>query len=150
MTPDEAMQALQAEIDKILADGSASHDIDRMIKRLMKFCPELFTYLTHDGVSPDNSEAERMIRYFVAQRKISGKFINEDVRAAESMLLSVFQTCAMNDVAYENVLPLIIQGNAPAVVSALGLDGEGAVAVACDCPPEPSPPPLPTSTVASS
>lgn len=142
MTIEEAMREMQAEIDKICADGISSHDIERIINRLTKFASNLFTYLNGTGVPPDNSEVERVIRYFVAQRKISGKFINPDVVAMEAMLLSVFQTCARNDVAFDRVLPLIIQGNVPAALAELGLGGDGSGAPAIDRPPVPPVPPL--------
>ena len=139
---DEAIALMHELIDAIRRDGPVSHDIERLLKRLEKFDDKIFTYLEHEGVPPDNLEVERVIRYFVAQRKISGKFISPDVVAMESMLLSVYHTCKLNGVAIDGVLEDIIKGDATAALNKLGLDG--------DRLPNPSPPPLPALAPASS
>jgi hypothetical protein len=134
MAADEAIALMHDLIDAIRLDGPASPDIERLLKRLEKFDDKIFTYLEHEGVPPDNIEVERVIRYFVAQRKISGKFISPEVVAMESMLLSVYHTCKLNNVAIDGVLEDIIEGDAGAALDKLGLDSKHT--------PDFSPPPL--------
>jgi hypothetical protein len=78
----------------------------------------------------------------VAQRKISGKFISPEVVAMESMLLSVYHTCKLNNVAIDGVLEDIIKGDATAALNKLDLDNYRL--------PNPLPPPLPALVPVSS
>jgi len=121
VTIDEAMQRLRALIDSIREEGVANASIERMLKRLEKFIESLFTYLEHEDVPPDNNNAERPLRHFVTQRKVSGNFVNRKVMDVYAVLLSLDKTCQLNDVPLETVLAPLVKGDAQAVFKKLGL-----------------------------
>ncbi|GAF78727.1 unnamed protein product, partial [marine sediment metagenome] len=101
--------------------GPANADIERMIKRFEKYGPCLFTYLEHPGVMPDNNAAEREIRPFVVQRKISGNFISPEVMKIYSNHMSLYRTCKRNNVNFEEVIIPLLKGDTNEVLRLLGL-----------------------------
>ena len=126
----EAELRLKMIIQEIMEEGPASADIERMIKRFEKYGPCLFTYLENPGIMPDNNEAERAIRPFVVQRKVSGNFISPEVMKIYAIHMSLFRTCKRNGVNYEEVIIPLLKGDTTEVLTLLGLN-EG----------EPPPPP---------
>jgi hypothetical protein len=118
---DEAVKCMQALVDKIRAEEPANDAIRRLLDRFEKFGPSLFTYLEHDDVPPDNNAAERPLRHFVTQRKVSGNFVSPEVMDVYAVLLSLEKTCKLNDVSYEAVLPLLLKGDVTSVFKQLGI-----------------------------
>ncbi len=118
----EAEFRLKILIQKVREEGAASADIERMIKRFEKYGPYLFTYLEHPGVMPDNNEAERAIRPFVVQRKVSGNFISPEVMKIYAIHMSLYRTCKRNGVNYEKVIIPLLKGDTPEVLSLLGIE----------------------------
>ncbi|MFH0775243.1 MAG: transposase, partial [bacterium] len=61
-------------------------------KRLRKHKDEIFTFVTHPGVSADNNHAERQIRPAVIMRKNS--YCNRSKQGADTqaILMSIFRT----------------------------------------------------------
>ena len=129
----EAVRRMRALIDKIRAEGVASLDIDRLLKRMEKFAPNLFTYLDHPGIPPDNNIAERGIRPFVVQRKISGNFENPDLFEIYAMMLSLYHTGLKHKVPFRDILRLLHDNDVDGVLAMLGLQA----------PPPPPPPEFP-------
>jgi hypothetical protein len=126
---DVAVQRLQTSvIDEIRAEGVANPDIERLLKRCEKFRNSLFTYLDHEGVSPDNNRAERDLRGPVIQRKISRNFINETVMDAEAGLRSLVKTAELNGGDIDKIFEGVLRGNPDLVTKHLNL-------------PDPDPPP---------
>jgi hypothetical protein len=134
MSADVAWGQLQSIINEIWAEGPANESIRRLLERFEAFETLLFTYLKHDDVPPDNNAAERPLRYFVTQRKVSGSFINPEVMDVYAVLLSVLKTAQLNAVSFEAILPQFIAGNVDGVFESLGL------------PPASPPPPKPVNT----
>jgi len=124
----EAETRLKALIQEVEREGPATADIARMIKRFEKYGPCLFTYLENPDVMPDNNAAEREIRPFVIQRKISRNFISPEVMKLYCMHLSLYRTCVRNQVNYEEVILPLLKGDTAEVLKLLGLG-----------PPEPPP-----------
>ena len=64
----------------------------RLVKRLKRHQDELFTFLDHPEVPPDNNLAERMIRPAVIARKNS--YCNRSAKGAQTqaILMSIFRT----------------------------------------------------------
>jgi len=121
----EAELRLKMIIQEIMEEGPASADIERMIKRFEKYGPCLFTYLENPGIMPDNNEAERAIRPFVVQRKVSGNFISPEVMNIYAIHMSLFRTCKRNGVNYEEVIIPLLKGDTTEVLKLLGLkEGE--------------------------
>jgi len=117
----EAEIMLKALIQEIREEGIANADIERMIKRFEKYGPCLFTYLENPDIMPDNNEAERAIRPFVVQRKVSGNFISPEVMKIYTIHMSLYRTCKRNDVNYEEVIIPLLKGDTSEVLRLLGL-----------------------------
>ena len=124
----EAETRLKALVQEVEREGPATADITRMIERFEKYGPCLFTYLENPDVMPDNNAAEREIRPFVIQRKISRNFISPEVMKLYCMHLSLYRTCVRNQVNYEEVILPLLKGDTTEVLELLGLE-----------PPEPPP-----------
>lgn len=63
-----------------------------LAKRLIQFEPELFTFVEHPEVPPDNNAAERAIRPAVIARKVSGGTRSKDGSDTRAVLMSLFGT----------------------------------------------------------
>jgi hypothetical protein len=128
----EAELRLKTLIERVRKEGAASADIERMIKRFEKYGPCLFTYLDNPDIMPDNNAAERAIRPFVVQRKVSGNFINPEVMKIYGIHMSLFRTCKRNDVNYEEVIIPLLKGDTGEVLRLLGLrEGEPPPEIEC-------------------
>jgi len=90
--------------DRALSLGSAEYknpDCRRIAKRLRQHAGSLFTFLFHPGVvTPDNNRAERAIRPAVVLRKISGGSRSAAGANASADLMSLSQTCRLNNVGF--------------------------------------------------
>ncbi len=117
----EAESRLKILLQEVREESPANADIERMIKRFEKYGPCLFTYLEHLGVMWDNNEAERAIRPFVVQRKISGNFISPEVMNIYSIHMSLYRTCKRNGVNHEEVILPLLKGDTTEVLILLGL-----------------------------
>ena len=62
---------LQQVLDEPTAGGWPA-DAQRLANRLKRHWDELFTFLSHPEVKPDNNDAERALRPIVVHRKVSG------------------------------------------------------------------------------
>ena len=117
----DAEALLKALITEIKEEGIANADLARLLKRFEKYGPCLFTYLDHPDMAPDNNAAEREIRPFVVQRKISGNFVSPKVMKIYADHLSLYRTCKRNQVNYEAVIVPLLKGDTDEVLSLLGL-----------------------------
>ena len=63
-----------------------------LAKRMVRFEPELFTFVEHPHVPPDNNAAERAIRPAVVIRKVSGGTRSERGSNTRAVLMSLFGT----------------------------------------------------------
>jgi ribosomal protein L31E len=80
--------------------GTQNSNVKRLRKRLKKHRNELLTFLYRLGVEPTNNKAERRIRIFALQRKVSfGSFSERGVKT-RFILTSLIQTCHMLDVSF--------------------------------------------------
>nr|MDO8086274.1 transposase [Candidatus Sigynarchaeum springense] len=126
----EAVRRMKTIISKIRAEGAASPDIERLLKRMEKFAPKLFTYLDHPGIPPDNNWAEREIRPFVIQRKISANFVNPEVFEIYAMMLSLYHTGLKHKIPFDVMLRLLHENDVDGILTLLKIP-----------PPIPPPPP---------
>jgi rubrerythrin len=137
ITIKEAMRRLRALITELRTEGIASPDIERLLKRAEKFGRKLFTYLEHDGIPPDNNRAERAIRPFVMQRKVSGNFVNPLLADIYAMLLSLYHTTLNKKLKVRDVFKLLFEQDTDGILQLLGLPV-----------PEPAPPDPPATALA--
>lgn len=88
-----AREQFQAELSK-LAEPHARSDCPQRILagRAERFLPELFTFVEHPDVPPDNNAAERAIRPSVIARKVSGGTRSDEGSKTRSTLMSLFAT----------------------------------------------------------
>jgi hypothetical protein len=63
-----------------------------LCRRIIKFLPELFTFIRFAGVPATNNLAERTLRHSVVQRKISGGTRSEEGSTTKAILGSLFGT----------------------------------------------------------
>lgn len=84
---------LEKRLDRLLAGNIREPKNLRLANRMRKHREHLLTFLYHDSVDPTNNLAERQIRPFVLQRKISAG--NRSARGAQihTVLASVMATC---------------------------------------------------------
>lgn len=61
-------------------------------ERMLRFEPELFTFVEHPYVPPDNNAAERAIRPAVVARKVSGGTRSKSGSETKAVLMSLFGT----------------------------------------------------------
>jgi len=125
----EAMRRLRVLITALRTEGVASPDIERLLKRAEKFGRKLFTYLEHEGIPPDNNAAERSIRPFVVQRKVSGNFVNPLLADIYAMLLSLYHTTLNRKLKVRDVLKLLLEQDTDGILQLMGLPA-----------PQPAPP----------
>jgi transposase len=71
--------------DLLAAQGKLCRRIDRFIK-------ELFVFVAHPAVPPENNAAERSLRHLVISRKISGGTRSEQGTSSKMALASLFGT----------------------------------------------------------
>ncbi|HZS00749.1 MAG TPA: IS66 family transposase [Chloroflexota bacterium] len=64
----------------------------RLCARVLKYLPELFTFVVEPGVPPDNNAAERSLRHLVTARKISGGTRSPEGSDAKMALCTLFGT----------------------------------------------------------
>jgi hypothetical protein len=70
--------------------------VQKYQKRFVRYRESLFLFLVEDGIPWNNNMAERGLRHFAVQRKISGSFFKS---AANDYfrLLGISQTCRFQD-----------------------------------------------------
>jgi len=94
----------KAAVDKFYDDvfGRAyqSEAASKLQKRLEKNRDKLFTFLSYDGVSWHNNNAEHAIKHFAVYRRAQyGLSTAESIRQY-LVLLSIFQTCKYRDISF--------------------------------------------------
>ena len=108
----EAQEKMQKLIDDIRSEGIANDDIRRIIERCEKYKDSLFTYLTQNDMPPDNNAAERNLRHFAVQRRISGGFKSPTVMGHYAVYLSLYMTCKANIKEFETILTRVLSKDA--------------------------------------
>ena len=100
LKPPEEVGIFNEELDVLLkTDCSKFHQKEQaFIKRLNKHRQNVFTFLTHAGVPPDNNASERAIRNVKVKTKVSGQFRNADGKGADryAKIRSVIDTTVKN------------------------------------------------------
>ena len=64
----------------------------KLCRRIERFIKELFVFVSHPGVPPDNNAAERSLRHLVITRKISGGTRSQRGTESKMALASLFGT----------------------------------------------------------
>lgn len=110
ITKSAAEKQLATLLQTIRTEGIINPELENIVKRCEKFQPELFTYLEHENMPPDNNAAERNLRKFVKQRKISGDFKSPEVGRHFVTYLSLFMTCKANQCDFDLLLEQMLSG----------------------------------------
>ena len=84
----------------VLRSETAAKYLDRFLKNRDK----LFVFLEHDGVPWNNNSAEHAVKTFVFLRKAIGASSTKKGIAEYLVLLSIYETCRRNDVAFLDFL----------------------------------------------
>ena len=94
-TPQRYASRIHRTDQRLMALARGEHgdaDANRLAKRLLRHCDELFTFLDHPDVPFDNNLAERMIRPAVLLRRNCQCNRSERGAAVQSVLMSVYRT----------------------------------------------------------
>jgi hypothetical protein len=83
---------LDSRLDEITAAPWEDADAKRLVRRLIKYRDELFTFLDHEGVSADNNHGEREIRPAVIIRKNSLCNRSEKGANMQAVMMSIYRT----------------------------------------------------------
>ena len=109
---EDAQALLTGLIASIREEGVSDEDLERLLKRCEKFMPSLFTYLQHEGMPPDNNLAERDLRKFAKQRRVSQDFKSVEVTKHLIEYLSLYMTCQVNGRDFHVLLQDLLSGEA--------------------------------------
>ena len=66
-------RVMQDVLDEYRGRGSNDPDMIKVLDKLQRQAPRMFTFLEHPGVDPTNNASERALRYIVVFRKIIGQ-----------------------------------------------------------------------------
>lgn len=105
----EAEQQLTSLIASIRATQPSDPILKKVLARCEKYKDELFTYLNYDNMPPDNNCAERDLRHFAVQRRVSTNFQNDRVIHSYLLYKSLFKTCQKNDKDFALLLKKLLQ-----------------------------------------
>lgn len=95
---------LEERLDRLLAWKITDPKNLKLAKRLRRYRSEWFTFLYQEDVEPTNNLAERQIRPFVLQRKISAGNRSEWGAALQAQIMSVFSTAVQRGVNFIDLL----------------------------------------------
>lgn len=85
--------AISDRFGQLASATSTNAHVNRILKRLRKYADELFTFLDHPHVPPDNTPAERDIRSVAAARADGGVNRTDWGATAFANIKSVIRTC---------------------------------------------------------
>jgi transposase len=83
---------IEQRLDRLITFPWSDGHCKRLVKRLKRHQRELFPFLRHPGVPPDNNHAERMIRPAVIARKNSYCNRSEKGAKTQAVWMSIFRT----------------------------------------------------------
>ncbi|MDQ2754366.1 MAG: transposase, partial [Actinomycetota bacterium] len=101
---DEAIAALEARADKLIAARVTNEANKRLLAHLGRERQALFTFLKADGVPATNHDAERGIRPLVCARKNWGGNKTHNGAAATKVIGSGLRTAGQQDINPIDVL----------------------------------------------
>ena len=108
LSSSEAQEKAAALVGEIRAEGVENEEVRKILDRCEKYQDSLFTYLDHEGMPPDNNEAERDLRPFAVQRRVSGGFKSPPLMKHYAVYLSLYMTCKANVKEFEALLPRVL------------------------------------------
>lgn len=96
----ESLVSLRDEIAKelinLVSSGLKNEEAEKLRKRILRHGEEIFTFLVHPEVEPNNNRAERQLRPNVILRKISFGNRSEQGTKNHSVIMSLIQTAKLN------------------------------------------------------
>ncbi len=95
---------LEKRLDRLLARKLTDPKDLKLAKRLRRYRDEWLVFLYHEDVEATNNLAERQIRPFVLQRKISAGNRSKWGAALQARIMSIFSTATQRGVNYIDLL----------------------------------------------
>src|SRR5262249_31844510 len=86
-------------LDSIASKNFSSELADKYKKRFQKSGEKMFTFLDHDGVPWNNTNAEHAIKRFAKYRRTADGYFTERSLTEYLVLATVLETCAFNHVS---------------------------------------------------
>ena len=78
--------------------------VEKLRKRVVKYGTQLFEFLSHDGVTWRNNNAEHAVKYFAKYRRLVNGRVTEQGIRDYLVLLSIYQTCHYRSISFWNFL----------------------------------------------
>ena len=86
---------LTARLQALIDGAHEDKDCVRLVKRLLRYRNELFTFLDHAGVEWHNNRAERQLRPAVVARKNSGGNHSDRGAETQAVMMTIFFTLGL-------------------------------------------------------
>ena len=93
------------------------HESDNIRKRLIKFKDELFTFLEHPAIPPNNNAAEQGIRNAVLFRKITFGSMTGRGKRNVSIIMTIIRTAKLRGINPVKVMMGIMGNNAASTLA---------------------------------
>jgi len=97
-------RAVNSFFRNIERQTTRSETAEKYCNRMLKCRDKLFTFLDHNEVSWNNNSAEHAVKAFVLLRKVIGGSSTKKGIGDYLILLSIYETCKRNDVAFLDFL----------------------------------------------
>jgi len=95
---------LHDRLEKLVQWKNPNEILLEIIKKVKRQQPRMLTFVEHVNVPSDNNYAERLIRIGVLKRKVSGGSMSAEGANAYAILLSVYVTCKLRNIAFRKYL----------------------------------------------
>jgi len=95
---------LHERLEKLVQWENPNEVLSEVIKKVKRQQPGMLTFVEHENVPSDNNYAERLIRIGVLKRKVSGGSMSAEGANAYAILLSVYVTCKLRNIAFRKFL----------------------------------------------
>lgn len=86
------------ELMKVCSVESKNERVENLRRKILRHGEELFTFLTHPEIEPDNNRVERQLRPNVILRKITFGHRSEQGMKNHSVAMSLIETAKLNGV----------------------------------------------------
>jgi len=95
---------LHDRLELLLQPKNPNEILAEIIKKVKRQQPRILTFVEHEDVPNNNNYAERLIRIGVLKRKVSGGSMSAEGAHAYAVLLSVYVTCRLRNIAFRKFL----------------------------------------------
>jgi len=103
------LQKLHARLDDLVKWKNPNEVLIEIIKKVKNQQPRILTFVRHPGVPCHNNYGEYLIRIAVLKRKVSYGSKSEKGAKAYGILLSIYVTCKLRNIAFMDFMKCSLQ-----------------------------------------